>query len=1340
MQVGESVRRARRCADRIRALRAPSALRRAAGSVPGESAFGGEADALGDATVLDRDSALGALWECLGAAQGEPASILGPEAVRAAAAVLAVAGSDPDADPMAAQALGWYHWLRYQAAADGRRQDDMAAAARYLTPAYRAAPGSVPPALREFLANREARASDTGTDPDVMTDRAADLFRAYQRTGQPGPLEQAITLFRAALVATPADHRNRARPLSNLGVALLALFERTGELSVLTEAVQAGRDAVAAFPRNHPERAAVMNNLGIALRILSERTGNQTALGEAVQAGRDAVAATPRDHPDHAALLGNLGLALRVLSERTGELAVLTEAVQVGRRAVAAMSKDHPARAMALDALGASLQRLFEQTGDQTVLDEAVQAGRDAVAATPRGHPERASRLGNLGTALQALFGRTGELPVLVEAAEARRDVVAATPQDDPRRAVNLNNLGTALRELFERTGDLAVLGEAVQAGRDAIAATPQNHPDRAAVLSNLGTALQVLSERTGESAIRVEAAKTAREAVSATAHDDPRRAMYLGNLGNILRVLFGSTGELAVLVEAVQAERDAVAATPQDHPDRAAVLNSLGTALRALFGRTEDLSLLVEAVRIGREAVSATPHDDPRRARRLGNLGNALLMMFGRTWESSLLAEAVQAARDAVAATPQDHPDRAIFLNNLGGALLVFSELTGDSVELDEAVQAGRDAVAATPRDHPDRVFRLSNLGIALRALFEQTGDSVVLDEAVQAGRDAVAATPRDHPDRTTALNNLGDSLEELFRRTGERGVLEEARRCFREGAASTTGTTLGRIAAYRQFALVSGGDHEDKLQAVEAAVDLVDTLVPGSLARSDREFQLGRLANLAGEAAAAALAADRPERAVELLERTRGILAADTLGVRGQELTCLRDHDTHAHLAHRLELLRSRLDALDQPRNALPQDPDTTHDPQAAMEAYRHLAADRSDTHAAWQRLLDEIRALPGFEGFFRPPSINTLARQAHHGPIVFITTSPTRCDALVLTDTPDPVHVVPLTRLTHDDAHAHARRLLTARLTATDPDRDPAERQTAQRDILAVLARLWDTVTEPVLAHLGHTTTPTGDAPWPRVWWCLVGIMALLPLHAAGRHDTSAGENGNPAAVLDRVISSYTPTIQALAHARTPRPPASTPGPVLIVPVPDLPGAELPGVNLETTAITSLIPHTRLLTHPTRPAVLRAVPEHRIAHFSCHGYADRTNPAHSRLILDDHATAPLTVADITALNLDADLAYLSACDTAVTPLRLADESLHITAAFHLAGYRHVIGTLWSVNDHAAAELAEAFYTHLTHHGTTPPRADHAAHALHHAIRRQRTRYPLAPTLWATHTHTGI
>ena len=222
------------------------------------------------------------------------------------------------------------------------------------------------------------------------------------------------------------------------------------------------------------------------------------------------------------------------------------------------------------------------------------------------------------------------------------------------------------------------------------------------------------------------------------------------------------------------------------------------------------------------------------------------------------------------------------------------------------------------------------------------------------------------------------------------------------------------------------------------------------------------------------------------------------------------------------------------------------------------------------------------------------------------------------------------------------------------------------------------------------------------------------------------------------LDRVVSSYITTVRRLAYARTHASPDN--GGAVIVAVPDAPDTSpLPGVTVEATTLTGLLPDALVLADPTRNTVLAALPSHTVAHFACHSHADWNDPASSRLILRDHHAAPLTVADVSALRLGGDLAYLSACDTTVTSPRLADEAVHITGAFHLAGYQHVIGTLWPISDAAAGDITKDFYDNITADGKTPPQTSRSAQALHHAIRRLRARYPQAPTLWAAHTHTG-
>jgi hypothetical protein len=89
-----------------------------------------------------------------------------------------------------------------------------------------------------------------------------------------------------------------------------------------------------------------------------------------------------------------------------------------------------------------------------------------------------------------------------------------------------------------------------------------------------------------------------------------------------------------------------------------------------------------------------------------------------------------------------------------------------------------------------------------------------------------------------------------------------------------------------------------------------------------------------------------------------------------------------------------------------------------------------------------------------------------------------------------------------------------------------------------------------------------------------------------------------------------------------------------------------------------------------------VVRALPHCRWAHFACHPTNDLTDPSAGSLLLSDHLTRPLTVLDLTRLRLDdAELAFLSACATARTGPRLADEAIQLATAMQLVGYRHFV-----------------------------------------------------------------
>ncbi|MEU3956561.1 CHAT domain-containing protein [Streptomyces achromogenes] len=1201
-----------------------------------------------------------------------------------------------------------------------------------------------------------------------LSNLGATLGVRYERTGDLSDLDQAISTGREAVRATPADTPDRAVSLSILGVALRDRFERTGDASDLDEAVAVGREAVRDIPAGHPHQSVCLSSLGATLGIRYERTGDASDLDQAITLGREAVRSTPAGHPDRDMYLSNLSATLRARFDRSGDPSDLDQAIDHLREAVRVAPAGHPNRAGYLSNLGVALHDRFRRTGNLPDLDQAITTGRDAVRASPAGHPQRRTYLANLEGALRDRFERTEDVSDLDEAVAIGREVVRSTPTHHPDRAGSLARLGQALLSRYERTGDPSDLDQAIDRLQNGLHATPAGHPDRARFLHNLGTPLLTRYQRTGDPSDLDQAIDRLQDAVRTAPAGHPDRAVSLSALGAGLRTRFERTGDLSDLDQAIDRHRDALLATPADHAHRAVPLNNLGNALRTRFERTGDLSDLDQAVDCLQEAVGVPSADHANRAGRLSNLGQALLTRFERTGDVSDLDRAVTAGREAVRTIPADHPNRAVSLSHLGHALLSRFERTGDLLDLGQAVDQVQEALLATPAHHVHRATYLNDLGVMLFARFARTGDLPDLDRAVATGREAVRATPTDHPDRAWYLSNLGAWLLERFERTADQTDLHAAMSALTEAGDVIAAAPSVRILALREVSrLAARWDVGRAADAAEAAVRLLPEVTLRRLGRGDQQYELGRFAGLAGDAAALALAdprasrTERATRALRLLEAGRAVLLSQALDTRS-DLTDLNRE--HPELAARFLRLR---DHLDQPTNTTT--PADAGEETTALTVRQDRAVhDRHRLARDFAQTLAEIRDLDGFSSFALPPPTEELLTQAEQGPVVVFNISRYRSDALLLTR--NGITHLDLPHLTTAALTETVASFQEALHTATT-GRDRTQRRQGQDVMTGVLQWLWDTVAGPVLEALGHHRQPPPHADWPQVWWAPGGLLGLLPLAAAGYHDDPA-DDPHRRAVMDRVVSSHTPTVRALRYARqharkhTPSPHTDPRG--LIVAMPTTPGLPYRGrlnhVSAEAEILRRHLPSTVLLCEPepgsdsrpgtsrpstpTRASVLDHLPHCPIAHFACHGASHPTDPSQSLLLLHDHQSAPLTVASLVPVRLDhAQLAYLSACRTAaIDSTDLADESIHLASAFQLAGFPHVVGTLWEIDDQIAVTVADTFYTHLRAPDGTID-TGRAALALHQAVRRVRDGHDLpgqltrcrTPFLWAAYLHAG-
>jgi len=933
--------------------------------------------------------------------------------------------------------------------------------------------------------------------------------------------------------------------------------------------------------------------------------------------------------------------------------------------------------------------------GGPAAVERAYQALRDVLAAMPVHDLRRGQYLVDLCLVLQLRYEIIGDLNNVAEAVRAARD--AASYPDLGMPSKRLDALGTALRVWYGQTGDAAALDEAIIAGRQAAELAPSGDENHGACLANLGQALHAAFMANGDDEVLDEALDLTRRAFATPGLAGSRREGAALQLGILLASKYGRTGELPVLAEAIELGRSSIAGSTASGWMLSARLVNLGRALSIWYRRTGELDSLREAAQAQLRALTVAPPGHQDRTLYQLNLSETLRTLFDRTGNPTLLDGAFAMARDALAAVPPGHPFRINHLANLALILQQRYAENDDLADLDAAEALLRDALAEADASHPQRPALSAALGEVMDLASRHTSDFSRLDEAIAVTADALHSTSSGQRARSVILRNLAGLHLTRHRHLADQAALPEAISLLREAAADRTAPVRARVEAARRWgrAAADAGLTETALEGLATAVELLPLLAARSFQRYDAEYWLSEYGGLASDAAALALAAGSPDRALELLELGRTVLIAQALDAR-TDLSALRDRDRE--LAARFAWLSAQLD-----------------DDQAGQPGSRRALADELEA------VIAAARALPGLDRFLLPPSAAELLSQASQGPIAMINVSTYRGDALVLTT--HGLRSLPLPLLTPGTLSDRTSRFLAALTECQSPVRKVRER--GEQALTEVLSWLWTSICAPVLAAVD-------PAPGQRMWWIPTGPLGFLPLHAADGQ--APGES-----TLSRVVSSYTPSVRALAHART-RAGSERSAQTLVVGMPCTPGeADLPDALLEAKLVSQRAPGARELIGPdaTCAAVMAALPDSAWAHFACHAVT-APSPSDSQLLLHDHDQRQLTVSAVSRLRLDrAELAYLSACHTAVSAADLADEVIHIASAFHMAGFRQVIGTLWAVDDAAAATIAELVYTELTNGHPDPLRAPAA---LHNALTRIRENHPREPSLWASHIHIGI
>ncbi|KAH8154785.1 uncharacterized protein LAJ45_01316 [Morchella importuna] len=1132
----------------------------------------------------------------------------------------------------------------------------------------------------------------------------------------------------------PTDPSELIKHFQALSSTLDDKYDTTHDLADLHDSLAALQSALSALPADDTDdarRADIVAGLYRGLNRCYRHTGAAEYLDGATEYAKEAVELT-RDAPAQVGHLANTAVFVSMKHERSGLLGEIEEAIMYCEIALAVMGEgegegevDVEERASTCSKACVFFERKYKQTEDVGDLQMAVHYGREAVEySATAGALHRSGRVNNLAKHLWTRYRLLGDIDDLRKAAACWEEVAETMPQDHPDWTRLVANVVNFLREVYKESMDVDDFRRMVAFFRRRVEATPRVHPGRREALVGLCSLLIDDYMQTGNLKAVREAIENAGEVLELTPPGHPDRAEALTDLASYLTREYHDTGDLETLDRAIRYSEEAVALNdPTVY--RANHLSTISLGLGARYERKGDLDDLRRAILYAREGIAVAHEDEEARVPIVHNLARLQYMMFKRASTRENLDEMLVCAETAVEQTPPGQPRSYIPLSNLAGCLEAKYYFTNDRAALLRAAEIMEELLTlALPGDTTRHKF-MSNLAafLTLKNLGLEKPDELEMKRAVYYAEEALSAVPKDHTDRASFLVNLGLTRMEVFD-----GADMDTTQLFLEAWECHHSPPLTRIhgARYAAGVLVQMGKWEESSRMLEDAIRMLPKVSTRSLEGQDKQQMLVKISGLPTTAACVALEAGKSAyHALGLLEISRGIIIGSTIDYRG-DISDLKER--HPEKFQKLEELRTEIDTpLPDSYESHTVGSRSFQTEEAYLQARNRAFKRREEALEEMDEILKEIRKLPGCERFQLAPSEEELKSWAKDGPVVTFVSSSYRSDAIILTSSS--VTALPLPDLVHDDIEGRLSVIFEAPAKRSKKKRSPAAemREYAERNqkMREMLLWLW-------------------NVALPHVWWIGTGKLNMAPFHAAGDHARGSTENA-----LSHVISSYTPTIKALSYARGKKLSIfSKPDPrLLLVSMAKTPGGgALPDAAKEIEGIMDItkgLVSSKHLEHPSADDVLTQFGSFEVMHFACHGVSNPYDPSESHLMLqrDSNTADSLTVAAISRKNArTAQIAYLSACSTANNAAtQLADEIIHIASGFQLAGFNHVLATMWPAESAVCTEIAVAFYRALFDGSGGEEGHLRVGRAMREAVLGVRERHPLLPRKWAPFIHLG-
>ncbi|WP_069472616.1 CHAT domain-containing protein [Candidatus Marithrix sp. Canyon 246] len=831
---------------------------------------------------------------------------------------------------------------------------------------------------------------------------------------------------------------------------------------------------------------------------------------------------------------------------------------------------------------------------------------------------------------------------------------------DNDSRLGLLHNSAITYNNRYKVIGNLADLDKYISLKQKALELTPET--DLPKILQNLADGFRDHYSNSKKLADLEKIICYCKQAVKHTPKDSPELSRRFNNLAVGFKEYYSHSHDPEGLENCILSWQNAVEQASNNSSELPNMLNNLANRLNERYhryGKREDLenciSYLEKAVKLA---------SDNHLSELQLSLHNNLATFKDRNNSNhkEYLEKSISNLQSLVKHTPNDSPDLPNRLNNLALAFKDSYNHSRDQKDLEESILYLQNAETLTPENSRERPSLLNNLANGLRDYYKISGNLVDLEESIAYSQQAIKLIPDNSSYLPSLLNTLANGLRKRYDTSGKRADLEQGKQAYETAAqkgleiALEAGLTSAKNWLQWAFERKSW---QEVTEAYSYAYKSGTRLVQTQLLRQHQESWLKDIQGLAAKAAYAYAKTEQFELAAVTLERGLAQLLSETLARERADLENLK--------SQRQDLYQAYKDAI------------------AAWQKAQSLT-NREQLQLARKKLdasIAAIREIDGYEDFLTEPEFKDIAIAAKNTMLIYLLTTDEGGLALIVSDN----NLKPVWLPEFENFN----KLITIYLTSykrwhyAENKNDKKSFEEKWLKFLEEITQwLWSSIMEPVIEAL------------PKDAYCTfipTGLLNLLPLHAAWKVDETKPTGKYYA--LDALTIAYVPNARSLYAAQQIAAQIS-PDNLLAIQEPlPVSANRLPNTKPEVKTVISHFPQHEVLKEKkaTRAAIIEALPNYNVLHFSGHGFANLENPAQSGLVMANNEA--LTVADLLKLRLKGiRLVTLSACETGLAGLDLPDEVVNLPTGLLQAGVAGVAASLWTVADLSTMMLISYFY----------------------------------------------